>query len=166
MLKVTNCNAHRSQSSSLTIPSRPKRCGCRRRVWLHRCYHWRRQECPAVFFQIHFRTVPSQLWLEGRRETQYDLYLFAIYWIYSKYQYIKTWRISGGPTWGDVEKAASCEQGCQVHVHLLNKRRSRWLRQLCFLFLAQHVLHQVGIMIYYWTAQYLGGLNFVDNTDT
>ena len=87
ILKVTNCKV---RPWPVTIPSRPKRCGCWRRVWLHCCYHWRRQECPAVLFQIHFRPVPSHLWLEGRRETQYDLYLIAIYWIYPIYQYIQT----------------------------------------------------------------------------
>ena len=76
----------------------------------------------------------------------------SYYWIYSIYS---NWRISDGPAWGDVEKAASCEQGCQVHVHLLNKRRSCWLRQLCLFLLAQHVLHQVWISFYYWTAHNL-----------
>ena len=69
-------------------------------------------------------------WKVGGRLNMNCISYYQIYSIYSN------WRISDGSAWGDVEKAASCEQGCQVHVHLLNKRRPCWLRQLCLLLLA------------------------------
>ena len=113
------------------IPIRITRCWGRRWIWLHSCHHWGRQECSPLFLQTNVGTVSSQLWLGGTILSSVIPNIASIP------------QISGRPTWSDFGEASPGEQGRQVHVHMLNERRPGWLRQLCLLLLAQHLLRQV-----------------------